>query len=86
MSKWLVRGVVIGILLLFVSRGGGAALGPLMKFAVPLAAGYFIYRGLRSVFRPTLEHQGHAQARGDKPQTIEICPACGSQKERGHRC
>ncbi|MGE0172335.1 MAG: hypothetical protein AB7T49_06105 [Oligoflexales bacterium] len=88
MNKWLVRIVILAALGLFLFKGGGAALGPLMRLAVPIAAIYLIYRGLRSIFRPTLE-QTYTSSRNQSnraPNTIEICPKCGNQKDARHKC
>lgn len=84
---------------LLVSRGGFAALQPILKFMAPFVLLWLLWRLLRrklvalagGAMRQRLDTmmqqmQQQQAARSNGQGVIDLCPRCGSYLSVGHRC
>lgn len=90
--------VAIGIVAVFLlARSGGlAAIQPFLKYLLPLAVCYWIYRKIKQKLLPIANmaqeiqrQQAEMRSKGE-PQTegptIEICPKCGNEISSNGKC
>ena len=89
--KWTLTALACIGAALLLTRGGLAAVAPLLRTLLPIAIGVFSYRYLASKLRAAMG-QGQGQANDtrrhprDGGQVIDLCPKCGSYLRPGHRC
>lgn len=61
-------------------------MGPLLRFAIPAIAVYFVYQYIK---KQLALGAGKANAQREAfkaPETIKICPDCGLEMRKGHKC
>ena len=79
----VILGVAIGVLLI---RGGFGALLGAAKVAGPLFAVYYLTRQVKRMLASAPEKSHVGGESGGPGETIEICPQCGREKKKRHRC
>lgn len=94
MKQWQTFLAAAVIIVLLLMMGGGMAIMRLARFALPAVVIYFIYSAVRAQFLPQEKNNGNdARLRQQQPTSmaqsqpvIEICPQCGEEKGRKHKC
>ncbi|MDE3269872.1 MAG: hypothetical protein OYH77_06275 [Pseudomonadota bacterium] len=75
--------MVISLLLLFITVGLKVLvmlLPFIVKYVLPVVAVYVLLRYIRN------RRLAYRSTNNDTPQTIDLCPHCGSLLTKGHRC
>lgn len=99
--KWSLLALALILGGLFSSRGGLAALAPLLRFILPIVVVLFLFNyvkrrlssgalgeALRKKMEEAMRQQQAQGGRGGAGggNVIDLCPKCGSYLAAGHRC
>lgn len=94
--KWTTTAIAAIAMALFLTRGGMATVGPLLRLALPVVLVVIAYRAVKGRIRSAVEEALRVQQRGRPPyqesqaaqggEVIDLCPRCGAYQKPGHRC
>lgn len=76
----------ITVFALLILKGGLAVMGPLLRFALPAIAIYFAYKYIKKQLALGAGKDEKKSEAFKAPETIQICPNCGSEIKKGHKC
>ena len=82
-SKFLLGFTVLALLIV---KGGLAVMGPLLRIAIPAIAIYFAYQYIKKQLSLGAGKDATKQQAFKGPEVIQICPNCGSEIKKGHKC
>ena len=98
-NKWTMTALAVIFGALFLTRGGLASLGPLLRFVLPVLGVVLVLRMIKGRIRSAVDdavqrqQQQMGQRMGRQPgesadqsAVIDLCPKCGAYMKAGHRC
>jgi hypothetical protein len=78
--------LAVTVCALLILKGGLAVMGPLLRFAIPAIAIYFVYQYIKKQLALGAGKEDSKREAFKAPEVIKICPDCGSEMKKGHKC